>query len=294
MYKSVYKNEFGYYVLKEQMPEAEKNEYYSKVYFQNSDVYTKQYTDQEIEYFNIKLEEKHIVINELQDNNKKENPEKFLDIGCGEGFALKYFSENGYKVTGIDYSSFGCEQHNPDMCEKILYGDITEKLNELINKQIKFNIINLDNVLEHLAEPAVTLEKCRQISYADTILCIKVPNDFSIVQQYLYDNNYVDNSFWVAIPDHVSYFNKDGLKRLAESTGWNCLKILGDTPIDFNLLNDNVNYIKNKSVGKSCYKAKVAIESLLHSISPEETLKLYEIMGNMGVGREIYGYLKII
>lgn len=32
----------------------------------------------------------------FSDNQKK----SLLDIGCGEGYALKYFYENGYKVWG--------------------------------------------------------------------------------------------------------------------------------------------------------------------------------------------------
>lgn len=60
MYDLVFKNQFGYYELKKQMSEVERNEFYSNKYFQNSQVYTKQYSDEEIKYFNIKLEEKKI------------------------------------------------------------------------------------------------------------------------------------------------------------------------------------------------------------------------------------------
>lgn len=35
---------------------------------------------------------------------------KFLDVGCGEGWALKYFKEEMWEITGLDYSEFGCKK----------------------------------------------------------------------------------------------------------------------------------------------------------------------------------------
>ena len=35
-------------------------------------------------------------------------------------------------------------------------------------------------------------------------------NDFSILQKYLMERNHINSEFWVAIPDHVSYFNNAG------------------------------------------------------------------------------------
>ncbi len=54
-------------------------------------------------FFKIKYDQKKRIIEShvhFSDNQKKIS---FLDIGCGEGYALKYFYENGYKVLGIDF-----------------------------------------------------------------------------------------------------------------------------------------------------------------------------------------------
>ncbi len=119
-----------------------------------------------------------------------------------------------------------------------------------------------------------------------------MPNDFSLLQQYLFNHDYISKPFWVSVPAHISYFNQDGLKALCEFVGWSCEKMMGDFPIDFNLLNKHVNYINNKNVGKDCHKTRLVIENLLHNVSVVKTNELYTILGELGLGRDIIGFFK--
>lgn len=121
-------------------------------------------------------------------------------------------------------------------------------------------------------------------------MIIEVPNDFSVVQKYLSENKYISRQFWVAEPDHISYFNREGLISICQKVGWECLYTMGDFPIELNLFNENTNYVEDRSKGKSCHWVRIVIENLLHSISIEKTNELYSILSMMGWGRQIIGF----
>ena len=87
---------------------------------------------------------------------------KILDIGCGEGWTLNYFNEKKWDITGIDFSDSGCKNHNPHLLENLIIGDIYENISKLINSK-KYDVVWLDNVLEHVFNPKDLLEKCRKL-----------------------------------------------------------------------------------------------------------------------------------
>ena len=100
----------------------------------------------------------------------------------------------------------------------------------------------------------------------------------------------IDREFWVAYPDHLSYFCKDGLENLASASGYRQLFSMGDYPIDINLLNPNSNYVRNKQVGKSCYRAKVEFENLLHQNDLEKVIQYYKSLIDLGLGRLLISF----
>lgn len=282
-------NDFGFYEVINKPSEKELNEYYSKKYYQNNaGSYEKQYTKEEIEYFKNKIEEKYFVINKLL-KPLHNNTFSILDIGCGEGWTLNYFKEKKWDITGIDFSDNGCKNHNPKLLENIIVGDIYENISKLITSK-KYDVVWLDNVLEHVINPKELLEKCRKLTHENGILIIEVPNDFSVLQNYLISNKLIDKQFWIALPDHLSYFNKEGLNNLANDAGWVSKFIMSDSPIDFNLLNEHTNYINDKSKGKACHYARVKTDNLIHSISVEKAVDYYNSLAELGLGRQIISF----
>ncbi|WP_339210976.1 class I SAM-dependent methyltransferase [Aeribacillus sp. FSL K6-8210] len=291
MFDKVVLNKYGFYELKNKPNPSELEQYYSKMYYQESNsTYRKSYSDEEIKYFYNKIEQKHIVVQKLL--NKKEVL-RFLDVGCGEGWALKYFSNHSWEVKGLDYSSYGCEMMNPECLPYIIQGDIFENLDLLIDTGEIYDVILLDNVLEHVLNPEELLNKLKKIANKDTILIIEVPNDFSIVQKKLLELGSIQEPFWIVVPDHISYFNNKGLTNLCEAVGWKKELLLADYPIDLNLLNEETNYILNRKVGKSVHQKRIIIENLLHEISIDDTIRLYNVLAEMGLGRNIVGFFRL-
>ncbi len=119
-----------------------------------------------------------------------------------------------------------------------------------------------------------------------------MPNDFSVIQKYLYDKEYISEPFWIKKPDHISYFNKDGLIAICNEVGYEFKYIISDYPIDLNLFNENTNYIKDSSKGKSCHHTRIVAENLIHSISMEKSIELYEILAQLGIGRQIIAFFQ--
>lgn len=288
----VVKNRYGYYELANKPSQAELDDYYRNKYYQDSrGSYEHSYGDEELLYSTNKLEQKKLILDELLTADDT-SARRMLDIGCGEGWTLEYFSSLNWQVKGIDFSPHGLHTHNKHLEESIETGDIYLKLQEFIDSQQRYDLVVLDNVLEHVLDPARLLQMINMVITKTGVLLIEVPNDFSTVQGLLLEHNYIDRPFWVAVPDHISYFNKDALQRLAKSQGWKMSKCLADHPIDMNLFNPDSNYVMDGSKGKNCHRSRVAIENLLHETSPIKTNHFYEAMADLGIGRQIIMFLQ--
>jgi 2-polyprenyl-3-methyl-5-hydroxy-6-metoxy-1,4-benzoquinol methylase len=292
IFEKVTLNKNGYYSLKEVPTDKELKEYYEKSYYQNErSSYSREYSQDEIKYFKNKIEQKAIVVEGMLPVEREKLT--LLDIGCGEGWALDHFQNRGWNVLGIDYSSYGCREHNPSIVDQVITGNIYEKLDDIIKEKEVFDCLWLDNVLEHVVHPDELLKQLQKLAKENTVLVVEVPNDFSAIQKAAIQNEIIEENFWVVTPDHISYFNSEGLAKLAESVGWACVDIITDFPIDFNLFNQNSNYINDRSKGKGCHFQRVQIENIIHSISPQLANEYYRSLAKLGLGRQITAFFKL-
>ncbi len=292
MYSDVVLNKYGFYTLKELPTDEAREAFYKEQYYQNdSAAYTTQYTDAELNFFKAKLEQKLLLVNQHRPSTDKGSL-SFIDIGCGEGFAVSFFKRNGFSVLGLDYSEAGIKNHNADVLADVIIGDVYKTLEDLIGRSLHYDVINLDNVLEHVTNPGLLLARVARLMDENSILFIDVPNDFSILQQYFFDQKIISKPHWVSPLEHISYFNKDGLINLCSSVGLGKIDLLGNFMTEFFILNPTTNYMENPAVGKLCHLARVAQENLLHGISPQKAIDLYRALGEMGLGREIIGVFK--
>lgn len=301
LYEAVSQNEYGFYMLKQQyrksMADFYRNEYYQNNYGHYQHVpYDSLDMKQKQNFYSRKL----TVFSRMSLKGKALSPREgqgtFLDIGCGEGFALAYFHAHGFEVTGIDYSSAGLEYHNPDMLKYLIQGDFTEIASTFAHQGRTFDFINLDNVLEHIPEPKKCLQCIKGICNKDSIVCITVPNDFSVIQKLAFDSKLIDDAFWVstASSEHFNYFSVESLARLGESVGLIKRVALGDWPIDFFLLNPDSNYRQDERKGHNCHVACARLENRLSENSEEVLLNLYSALADAGIGREISVFFTLL
>ena len=104
--------------------------------------------------FEIALERAENLYKYLEKENIKIPKKSLLDVGCGCGGFLKFFSEKGFKVVGNDpdvkAANFGIQ--------KGLEIDIIS--GEKMEYKQKFGIIIIIGSLEHCFNPNIVLEKC--------------------------------------------------------------------------------------------------------------------------------------
>lgn len=287
----VIKNKFGFYTLKKIPHKQELKKYYEKKYYQAEEKYSIVYTKDELDNIFIKLKNKFQIISKNLPRTT-ETKYSLLDIGAGEGWTLKYFKERKWDVCGIDFSSFGCRIHNPKLLKSMIVGDIDKEITRLIKINEKFDLIWLDNVLEHVIGPQNLLKNCRKLSKSNGLMVIEVPNDFSPTQKFLIKHGYIDKPYWVVSPDHISYFNAVALNKLCKSQGWENFELISDFPIDFFLFNTHTNYIKNKKVGKDCHLARTKIENFIATLSFDKNVDLCRDFAKLGLGRQIIGFYR--
>ena len=109
---------------------------------------------------------------------------------------MKGMKDIGWKIYGTDYSKAGLERFNPDLLENVMIGDLEYCLKHYESNNIRFDFINLGNILEHVVDPIDLLQKCKVLLAKSGVLRVKVPNDFSELQLSLVDNN-LANENWI-------------------------------------------------------------------------------------------------
>jgi 2-polyprenyl-3-methyl-5-hydroxy-6-metoxy-1,4-benzoquinol methylase len=285
-------NKYGYYELFDKPTRDELDEYYSKKYYQApTGSYDSAYSTEEIEYVYTQLDRKMFLLNKYMNSSDSNEQPQLLDIGCGEGWALKYFKEKSWQVCGMDYSEFGCKNFNSDLLPHVIVGDVQENIKSIAGNAL-FDCILIDNVLEHVLDPFQLLSDCSALLKDKGILIVEVPNDFSSTQLKLFDEKYISKKFWICPPDHISYFNREGLQKICQEVGFSHLHMMGDYPIDFNLFNSNTNYVNDRSKGKSCHFERITIENFLNDISIEKTIAYYSALCELGLGRQLIGFFQ--
>ncbi len=280
-------NEYGFVEVSSKPTVDELAAYYREKYYQQeSSNYQNVYSKEELQYFQHKDEEKLWVLEHMGGVNKG----RLLDIGCGEGFTLANFESRGWSVKGLDFSTYGLEAHNQSMVRHLVQGDIFQSVKCLIEDKEKFDVVIMNNFLEHALDPAAILVDASELLAPKGVLVIQVPNDFSLLQEFLVDEGRVSKRFWIAYPDHPSYFSRDSLKNFCAAFGWKELFCMADFPIDWYLANKHSNYIENAGRGRAAHGARIDIDTLLHKASLQKKIDLYRALADVGFGRQLVGF----
>ncbi|MGI4875712.1 MAG: class I SAM-dependent methyltransferase [Janthinobacterium lividum] len=288
---TLHRNDYGFYEVSHKPSPEELRDYYARRYYQESHAtYQAHYPPEEVEYLTGRLRLRRWALEQLL---APEAPRRFLDVGCGEGWALAHFQEAGWEVLGLDFSSYSLEQFHPGLRGQLRTGDLYEQLGALAAEGQQFGALWLDNVLEHVLDPAELLRRCRAVLAPGSVALVEVPNDFSPLQEHLLATGHIEQPFWVVLPDHLSYFNPSGLQALAEATGWHLARTLADHPIDLSLLTPATNYVRDRTAGPAAHRARVAQENLLlRTASLPAVAAYYEGMAGVGLGRNIVAFLQ--
>ena len=286
------KHPLGYWEIAVKPTLHELQQYYANKYYQEAKgSYELEYTKDELLYFRAKLEQRLAVI-QLHLSSIGGRVKRLLDVGCGEGYAMAFFRAQGWSVKGIDFSSAGVASKNPNCMDVLVKGDVFTLLETEIATGKTYDVVWLQNVLEHVLDPLDLLKSLRMLVSPGGLAVVTVPNDCSITQRGAMEHGHIESSFWVVPPDHLTYFDYVSLTNAANESGWQCVEMLGDFPVDWFLFHPGSNYVRDKSAGKAAHNARVQIENIIHEQPIEDALRFWSATAKLGIGRDITAFLR--
>ena len=147
---------------------------------------------------------------------------KLLEIGCGKGETLIYFSKIGFDVRGIEPDVDNTKKINRYFKRKVCIDDLAEN----IKIKEKFDVIYLYRVFEHLFRPDLFLEKIKNNLNKDGIIFLDVPNCEN--KKVLYKS--INNN------PHIYNFTSKSIKKLFEKHNYKILKICTYSEISRNYI----------------------------------------------------------
>ncbi len=130
-----------------------------------------------------------------------------LDVGCGSGVFLSRMKALGMKVSGVDPFT----KNNPAL---------NIKKAELKSVKGQFDVITMNNVLEHVPNPVNDLKIIRKLLKADGTAIIAVPNVNSVFFK-------IFGRYWAELdaPRHLFHFNRKTLEATMKKAGLKVIKV---------------------------------------------------------------------
>jgi SAM-dependent methyltransferase len=126
-----------------------------------------------------------------------------------------------------------------------------------------FGGITLMNVLEHVADPGGMVEDLIPALAPAGRLIVRVPNDFNPLQDAA-RAALGGEPWWIAVPDHVNYFDHESIARLLERIGLEVVDRLTDFPMELFLLMGH-DYRNDPAVGREVHderrRAELALDA---------------------------------
>jgi SAM-dependent methyltransferase len=208
---------------------------------------------------------------------------RVLDAGCGTGELLRYLTAQNISAEGFEPSEEAA-QCAVNMGLKVSCRTIKQYLAAYRQASREpFAAVTMMNVLEHVRDPISFLQDARELLMPGGILIVRVPNDFTEIQAAAHAK-VGGRQWWVAIPDHINYFNVTSLSRVYESLGFAVVDVLCDFPMEMFLLFGD-DYTKERELGPKCHQKRVSFEL---SIPGDLRRQIDRAFAAAGIGRDIF------
>ena len=137
-----------------------------------------------------------------------------LDLGCKYGVISDYIAKKAKKVVGIDYDSDAIKIAKETYQRENLDFEVGEAYDYLMQDNLKFDVMILSHVLEHLDDPKDFILKFKDFFQ---YIYIEVPDfDKHYLNQYRLD---MGNSLIYSDNDHITEFDRLELRDLIKSCG---------------------------------------------------------------------------
>jgi SAM-dependent methyltransferase len=207
-------------------------------------------------------------------------PRRALDVGCGTGELLRSLVDGGWEAVGIEPA--------PGIAEVGRAAGLAVETSTAADFVTAwraggghaFGGIVLLNVLEHVPDPGALLVDVTAALAPGGLLIVRVPNDFSPLQEAAH-RALGGTPWWIAIPDHVNYFDHASIADIVERIGFEVVDRSADFPMElFLLMGDD--YRADPAVGRAVHQRRRRAELAL---DPETRRSMGRAWAAAGIGR---------
>ncbi|CAN5721065.1 hypothetical protein BH23GEM6_BH23GEM6_13740 [soil metagenome] len=134
---------------------------------------------------------------------------RILDIGCGDAGVIIAFAEAGAKVAGLELDEKSLRRAIVRAEEHAVEATLAKGIAEALPfPDASFDVVILDNVLEHVKDRAGTLQEIRRVLRPEGLLYMVTPKPFSLYS--LWNDPHYDLAGLVLLPRRLQilYFEK--------------------------------------------------------------------------------------
>lgn len=145
---------------------------------------------------------------------------KIIDIGCGNGaFAEVLKEKTGAEVWGIEYMDREAKIAETKL-DKVFSGMCEDYIDELPDGY--FDAIYFNDVLEHLVDPYMVLDKIKYKLAPDGVVISSIPNVryHNTFIKVLIGKDWKYEDFGVMDRTHLRFFTKKSIERMYQEAGY--------------------------------------------------------------------------
>lgn len=148
-----------------------------------------------------------------------------LDVGCGRGFFARRLHEQGNRVVGVDRMA-----PDPECVESFddfVSAGVDQGLDEVRRRlgERKFDRVLLQDILEHVADPARLLSDCARVLSPSGEVVVSVPNVANItVRASLLLGRFEYTERGILDRTHLRFFTRRTIRRLVRECGYEIVR----------------------------------------------------------------------
>lgn len=147
-----------------------------------------------------------------------------LDFGCNIGLLLRYLQEEkGCKVAGVEINQKAAAFARTQLHTEDIFPDI-----EHIPESMRFDIITLIDVIEHVPDPVGLLQALRRLLKPSGQIFFRLP----VTDGVLFSKKAPESWKWVYAPYHLSMFSINAISRAGTACGYQ-VTVTNDLDVHF-------------------------------------------------------------